>query len=118
MKKLFLIAALMFAAVGAFADDFDMVVQLEQQAGEKGGFKVRGDKEYGVIFYDIKLSADTAPASPEELAEAKKEFLKIYRRNAGPNGIAILKKLSVSLIVNFIYTDYTILSIVITPDEL
>ena len=118
MKKLFLIAALLFVSYGVFANDFDNVVKLEQVQAEKAGYKVRGDKAYNVMFYDIKLPADVTSVSREDIEVTKQQFVSAYKRNAGAAGIALLKKLNITLIVNLIKTDYTIYSFVVTADEL
>ena len=109
MKKLLLIAALLFASYGAFADDFDLFV-----AGmrESGVGMVRTDKSHRIVFLDVK--ADFESLSDQELAEIKSMILKgMPAENA-----AIIRELNVTIVFNYISKNGKIYSVVITSSDL
>ena len=116
MKKLFLIAALMFASFGAFADEFDDVVRALQ--GNSAGLKVSANRAQRVIYIDFNLPPDVTSATSDDLAEFKAEFIKSFRSSSRGNGPAVMKRVGASFCINLIMTNGRVLRVRITPDEL
>ena len=111
MKKLLLIAALLFASFGAFADDFDTFVEAMKT---ENSVVIRADKPHRIIFIDTKLSDDIVSLSDEEIAEIKKELFKA----AKGDDPSVVKDLNVTIISNFITKDGKIYSVVISSGDL
>lgn len=118
MKKLFLIAALLFASVGVFADEFDDVVVGMRNNVASQGWKVRSNKAKRIIYVDVKLPSEVTSASNEELYEFKKAFIQSFRQGAGPKGIARMKRIGATLCINLILTNDKVYPVMITPADL
>ena len=112
MKKLMLIAALLFASYGVFADEFDDFV-----AGARNGGvgDVRAVKEYKLVFFDYKLPGNTN-VSEEKLAEAKKFLLAELKKN--PQFAPFIRNSGITIIYNYINEERKVFSIVITPGDM
>jgi len=118
MKKLLLIAALLFASYGAFADEFDDIVNLFKVGAAQQGWKVRGDKPKRIIFIDIKLPMDGELVTQEVFDLIKPMVIENFRKELGPDGIAMIRSYRLTLCLNFITNDGKILKLVLSPTEL
>ena len=118
MKKLLLIAALIFASYGAFADEFDdLVTYIQEDSKSQNGIaSIRAAKEYGIIFMDIKFPG-SRKLSAEELDGGKKKIINEWRSGI-PEFLAKVKKLRLVIIINFINEDREIFTMIVTPDDL
>ena len=111
MKKLFLIAALMFAAVGAFADDFDDFVR-GATSKKIEGVTVCPDKAHRIVFFNCKLSVPGSSVTAEQIAEARNAIIRSLKNPDIPPDFDI------TLIYNFISTDGEVFPIVINIADL
>ena len=118
MKKLLLIAALLFASYGVFADEFDDVVKTLQSNSGAIGCKVRSNKSKRIIYIDFKLPAEVTSASSEELAEFKKEFIKSFRSSSQGKAVVVMKRINASFCINLILTNGKVYRVRIAPDEM
>ena len=112
MKKLLLIAALMFASFGAFAEEdiFDVFVT-EMKKNE--AFTVRADKPHRIIFIDIKLPEEAIVLSDEQMSELRSEMLRNLRDVS-----EAVKAIGGTIIYNFITANGKIYSLVCAPSDL
>ena len=117
MKKLLLIAALLFASYGVFADEFDEFVQ-----GAKGGVKnipnviaVRADKAHRILFFDFRLPDHVKDVSDEQHAEMKRAMIRYFKNSSFAEGF---KELEVTVVYNYITADGKIYSVVISSSDL
>ena len=116
MKKLFLIAALMFASFGAFADDFDEFVAEARKSLASEGVKVRSDKAERTVFFDINFPIESSQVTPEVLAEMKQILIKPVKSD--PQAVAELQALKVTLVYNIISTDGKVFKITVRSSDL
>ena len=105
MKKLLLIAALLFASYGAFADDFDEIVDAFRSGAAKAGWGFQVNYQRRVVFFDIKFSENVKAFTRKELEDFKREFIKSFSRNAGPNAVARIKENHVIMVVHLVMAD-------------
>ena len=116
MKKLLLIASLLFASYGVFADDpFDTFVENVREEARTSGHVVRADRQHRMVFIDIRLPAEAGSLDDAQFAELKSELLKEARED---KDIAAVKERDVTLVFNFITGDGKIRSVVIAPADL
>lgn len=115
MKKLILIAALLFASYGAFADEFDDFVGEMRERAENKGNSVRVDKARRIIFMDYKL-AGRKSFTEAELAGVREFVMKGLRGDK--RFAALIKKYGVTVLYNYISTDQNVFTIVVTPNDL
>ena len=116
MKKLLLIAALLFASYGAFADEFDDFVAGMRKDLRAEGVKVRSNKSTRTVFLDIKFPIESSQITPEVLAEMKRILIKPIKDD--PRAVAELKDLRVTLVYNIISTDGRVFKIRVRSSEL
>ena len=121
MKKLLLIAALLFASYGVFADEFDDFVKTIQQKVGTGG-TIRAAKKARIIFIDLKIPGKISELSPEKRAQFfqqlplfEQQFLTSLRGTADAKW---LKENNVVIVYNLVSLDPQVFSVVITPVEL
>ena len=105
MKKLFLIAALMFASFGAFADDFDDLVAINRRAAAKVGWGFRADYERRLLCFDIKFSEDVKAFTRRELEDFKREFILSFRKNADPEIVDRMRMAKVTMVIHLVMAD-------------
>ena len=118
MKKLLLAVALMFAAVGVFADEFDNYVEQMRKELADSGFAVRSDKRTRTIFFDIRTGDEVKTVSQQELAEIKQGFVESFKQSGKAQGVAKVKALQITFVFNIILTNGRTYQVAITPDDL
>ena len=106
MKKLLFAFVLMVASCGVFADDFDDIVAIYQRNMAKLGWGVRANRSRRVIYFDIRFSEHEAKGfTRKELEDIKRDFIRSFRKSAGPGGIALMHNARVTMIINLIMAD-------------
>ena len=105
MKKLLLIAALIFASYGAFADDFDDVAELFRRNAAKVGWGYRVDRAKRMVFFDIKFTENVKSFTRQDLADFKREFIISFKKGAGPNGVAKIKRARLTMVLKLTMAD-------------
>ena len=118
MKKLLLIAALLFASCGVFADEFDNVVAVLRANGKKQGWTVRSDKARRTIFIGVRLPNASDGATQEQFDAAKPVFVDSFRRSIKEENVPAFKKWNITIQFNFITTDGKTFKLVIAPRDL
>ena len=118
MKKLLLVAALLFASFGAFADEFDDIVAGVKKDCTAQGWQVRSDKAKRIIFFEIKVPAASEGVTQAQFDEMKPMLVKSFKGGAKAEGAAALKKLNITLQFNFVTTDGKVFRTVISPADL
>ena len=118
MKKLLLIVALLFASYGAFADQFDDLVNLLRSNGEKQGWTVRSNKVKRIVFIDMKLPAASDGVTQEQFNEVKPMFVDVFKKSLKEENVPGFKKLNITIQFNFVTTDGKYFKLVIAPRDL
>ena len=121
MKKLVLIAALLFASYGVFADEYDDFARaVEKNAGPSA--KVHIYKKEGVLVANYKLDLDLSKLPPERrdmifqsVPELKNKIIEAFRNSADAE---FMRNKKLTSIVNYITLDREIITVVITPIDL
>ena len=123
MKKLLLIAALLFASYGAFAEeminDFDALVVVLKTQLEKQGVEVRSDRATNTIFFDSKVPKPSNGVTQEQLDAMKPVMIRGMKdRDKDGKTVQLFKRLKIKLVYNFVTTDGVKYQLVISHEEL
>lgn len=118
MKKLLLIAALLFASYGAFADEFDDLVTVLRNNGAKQGWTVRSVKEKRIIFIDMKLPNASDGVTQAQFDEIRPMFVDVFKKSIKEENVPAFKKWNITIQFNFITTDGKTFKLVIAPRDL
>lgn len=118
MNKLFLIAALLFASCGTFADEFDDLEALLRSNEKKEGWLVSSNKDRRIIFIEMKLSAASDGMTQTQFDEFKPMFVEMFRKSLEEKNVPAFKKLNITILFNFVTTDGKLFKLVIGPGDL
>lgn len=118
MKKLLLIAALMFASFGVFADEFDDFVADMKEKSAQQGWAVRSDKKNHTVFFDVKLPQSGEGVTQEMFDAVKPDLVKSFKKSTGAGGIDFLKTRGITLVFVFTSTDNKQFKVTISPRDL
>ena len=122
MKKLLLAAALMLTSFGAFADEFDDFVKKMQAGVNKKGIELVVFKRERVILLNGKFPMKFSELNEQQLRlfsnidEFKRMTVEEFRKH--PVFMNMVRKYHTTLVYNFIFADFKVASMVITPDDL
>ena len=118
MKKLLLIAALLFASYGAFADQFDDFVIMLRQAGKQQGWVIRSNRARRIAIIEAKLPCASDGMTQEQFNEFKPMFVEMFKKSLKAENIPTFKSLNIAIQFNIITTDGKIFKLVIAPRDL
>lgn len=118
MKKLFLIAALLFASYGAFADEFDDIVILLRSNGEKQGWRIGANRSRRIVSIDLQLPVAGLGVTQEQFDLLKPTFVEMFRKSLNEENVSAFKKLNITIQFNFVTTDGEVFKLVIYPRDL
>ena len=118
MKKFVLVSGALLLALGVFAEEkapddlrlFDSFVSgLKKSVPEDAA--VRSDRDRRFVYLDLRMPVDSQ--APFNLDEAKKGVV-MYLKEAAE----LFATLKITVLVNFVTTDRSIRTVVVTPQEL
>ena len=118
MKKLLLIAALLFASYGAFADEFDEFVSLLRDNVTKQGWKMRADKAKRIIYIEGKLPCPSDGMTQEIFDELRPMLIGAFKQNLREENVPEFKKLNITIVFKIITTDRKFFTLKIAPRDL